>query len=381
MSIETSSVRDVLVLLSGGQDSTTCLWWVKRECPTARVHALTITYGQRHASEVHAARAIAALAGCDTWDHVDLSAALGCAQSALTQPGIELKGSGGFVDAEMPEGLPTSFVPGRNLVFLSVAGAWAARYRCQWLVTGVCQTDYSGYPDCRQDFVEAMEDAIKLALPTELNGLSLMAPLLDATKAETVTLAVKIGDPMLWRALGMSVTCYHGRNPGCGECPACALRDKGFREAGIPDPQGKAVSVAAKGPHEVSQHGWTETREPPKPPVRHDLKVDVGPDPFAEVPMSRVVDVASRGPSIELRCERAMTLSQAGEALARYARHHDVPPPTFDHLTLRVDPIQPDGPSHGDRTDIQPGDVFPPTNVHERPTLDLSYEDIGEMVK
>lgn len=403
MSIETSRVKDVLVLLSGGQDSTTCLWWVKRECPEARIHALTVTYGQRHVAEVHAARAIAALAGCATWDHVDLSQALGGGQSALTNPSVELKASGGFVDAEMPEGLPTSFVPGRNLVFLSVAASWAANYRCQWLVTGVCQTDYSGYPDCRQDFVEAMEEAVQLALPTELNGLSVMAPLLDATKAETVTLAVKIGDPMLWRALGMSVTCYHGLNPGCGECPACALRDKGFREAGIPDPQGKATVVAGSRPEyaaadrsravasaESNPYAMSEVEliSASRGPVERERRPDVKKVIEVKSHVEPIVVTMKDGAVTLAAQSMRMTLRQAGDALAAFAAELGEKVPMFDHLTLRVDPVEPDGgPSHGDRVfrfEAGEGSVTqaaPVASVHERPTLDLSYDDIGEMVK
>lgn len=279
MSVATNQVRSVLVLLSGGQDSTTALFWARRECPDARIHALTVHYGQRHEAEVGAAAHIALLAGCASHDVVDLAPVLGASASALTNKNLELTASGGFRDDEMPEGLPTSFVPGRNLVFLAVAAAYAARYRCQWLVTGVCQTDYSGYPDCRGEFVEAMDRAIQASLPTELRPVSVVAPLLDATKAETVQLMYDIArtrDANAWMALSMSVTCYHGKRPGCGTCPACQLRAKGFSEAGVPDPADPAmppprelppatgVPVTARGSSELSP--YEAARTPRKDP-------------------------------------------------------------------------------------------------------------------
>lgn len=245
-------ITDVLVLLSGGQDSTTCLAWARDAYPDARLHALTAFYQQRHEAEIMASADIAQMLGCASHTIVDLSGALGRSGSALLASSkTELRGDGGIPDSEMPQGLPTSFVPGRNLVFLAVAGAHAGAIGAQRIVTGVCQTDYSGYPDCRADFVMAMEVAINDAMPSSLRPIKVDTPLMRLTKAETVGLAVglatkeaeRAGQPlsswretMVWRAIGLSVTCYHGMRPGCGACPACELRSKGFHEAACPDP-------------------------------------------------------------------------------------------------------------------------------------------------
>ena len=228
-------VRNVLVLLSGGQDSTTCLFWAKRQYPEAAVHALTIFYGQRHQAEIGAASEIALKAGCHTHDVVDLSPVFDGADSQLMDASAGLiTVDGGLADEKAPGGLPTSFVPGRNLAFLATAATRAAMYRCAAIVTGVCQTDYSGYPDCRSEFVAAMERAINLAMPTELRPVVIDAPLMNLTKAETVLLATSL--PGCMDALARTVTCYLGQRPGCATCPACVLRAKGFEEAGIDDP-------------------------------------------------------------------------------------------------------------------------------------------------
>ncbi len=224
-----------LVLLSGGQDSTTCLFWAKANFD--EVHALTLCYGQRHVAEVKAAMDISALAGVASHRIVDVPV-LGDSGSALTSHEKELTGAGGYHDEHAVGGLPSSFVPGRNMVFLALAGAHAQALGIKNIVTGVCQTDYSGYPDCRETFIEAMQDAINLGAPTELRGLRIHTPLMRDTKADTVrmmqTLALKF--PHAWEALALSVTCYHGYRPGCGTCPSCALRVKGFAEASIIDP-------------------------------------------------------------------------------------------------------------------------------------------------
>lgn len=222
-----------LVLLSGGQDSTTALFWARREYD--EVHALTVIYGQRHRAEVGAARAIAELARVAS--HSEIAVPIGAlgVESALLEPGRVLKASGGLVDHAMPEGLPNSYVPGRNLLFLTLAVQRAAVVGAGAVVAGVCETDFSGYPDCREVFVDAFAEAANLALPSSLRPISVETPLMHRSKAETVALARELGDDA-WAALGLSVTCYEGKRPGCGRCPACELRAKGFREAGEVDP-------------------------------------------------------------------------------------------------------------------------------------------------
>jgi len=222
-----------IVLLSGGQDSTTCLHHAIAKHGADEIVAVSVEYGQRHAAELAAATEIAKAAGVR---HVilDTSVLTQLGDSALvTSEAIEAKG--GRVDAEMPEGLPTSFVPGRNMIMLAFAAAVAVKHNTRLIYTGVCQTDFSGYPDCRRDFIDAMQEAATLAMPSSAGPIKIVTPLMDLTKGETVKMARALGDAC-WSALALSVTCYHGQRPGCGKCPACELRAKGFAEAGEIDP-------------------------------------------------------------------------------------------------------------------------------------------------
>lgn len=221
-----------VVLLSGGQDSTTCLFLAVRDHGAENVLALSVRYGQRHASELGAAKRIAALAGV-AHRVVDLPV-LSETGSALTDKAKPLTASGGYSDAAAPQGLPSSFVPGRNLLFIATAATVAAAARARIVYTGTCQTDFSGYPDCRREFVDALQHAATLAMPTELGPIEVVTPLMYMTKAESVRLAAEL--PGCMDALAESITCYKGERPGCGECPACLLRAKGFAEAGVPDP-------------------------------------------------------------------------------------------------------------------------------------------------
>lgn len=222
-----------LVVLSGGQDSTTCLYWAKQKF--REVSAVTFMYGQRHSTELEAAREIAVAAGVP-WQLLGLAGVLqAVADSALlAEADQELRGEGGRPDRAMPQGLPTSFVPGRNLLMLSSAAALAVKLGAKDLVTGVCQTDYSGYPDCRSEFIQALEVTLDLAMPSSAGPFKIHTPLMHLTKAQTVRLGKEL--PGCWEALARTVTCYQGLRPGCGDCPACALRAKGFAEAGETDP-------------------------------------------------------------------------------------------------------------------------------------------------
>ncbi|HSQ41419.1 MAG TPA: 7-cyano-7-deazaguanine synthase QueC [Fibrobacteraceae bacterium] len=214
---ETSSC---LVVFSGGQDSTTCLYWAKKKF--AQVCAVTFDYGQRHRVELEAASKICQLAKVSqTVLPVDTFRALG--GNTLTDPVRTPAGMG-------PGNLPDTFVPGRNLVFLTFAAALAWQKGISDLVTGVCQTDYSGYPDCRENTMRALEDSISLGMDRHFR---IHTPLMFLTKKESVLLACGLGalDALAW-----SHTCYNGEFPPCGHCPACLLRAKGFAEAGVPDP-------------------------------------------------------------------------------------------------------------------------------------------------
>ncbi len=213
-----------LVVLSGGQDSTTCLFWAIDRFGQSNVSSVTFDYGQRHRIELESAATIAAMAGVEqTVLPIDTFAALG--GNALTADHVDVESG---EDAET--GLPNTFVPGRNLVFLSFAAALAYQHGIGHLVTGVAQTDYSGYPDCREDTLAALQQALRLGM--EFN-VTLHTPLMHLSKAETVLLARDVGG---LEAMAWSHTCYNGVQPPCGVCPACVLRAKGFAEAGIADP-------------------------------------------------------------------------------------------------------------------------------------------------
>lgn len=211
-----------LVVLSGGQDSTTCLYWAIDKYGVENVSSVTFDYGQRHVIELSCAAQIAKIAGVPNIVlPIDTFSAIG--GTALTD---EID-----VPQAVKEGeLPITFVPGRNLIFLTYAAAYAYKLGIRNLVTGVAQTDYSGYPDCRENTLNALEAAIQLGMEYEIK---IHTPLMYMTKAETVRLADKVG---ALDALSYSHTCYRGEQPPCGQCPACELRAKGFLEAGISDP-------------------------------------------------------------------------------------------------------------------------------------------------
>lgn len=216
--------QKVLVVLSGGQDSTTCLYWAIDRYGIGAVDTVTFDYGQRHHIELECAEKVAEFAGVtNTCLPIDTFAALG--GDALTDPDIEV-GS----DSDSGNGLPNTFVPGRNLVFLTYAAAFAYQRGIQNLVTGVAQTDYSGYPDCREGTITALQHALRLGMES---GVTIHTPLMHLSKKETIELARDLGG---LPAMAFTHTCYNGEQPPCGQCQACELRAKGFAEAGIEDP-------------------------------------------------------------------------------------------------------------------------------------------------
>ena len=217
-------MESALVVLSGGQDSTTCLYWALTRFGAGSVETVTFDYGQRHQIELDCATRVAARAGvAQTVLPIDTFAAL--EGNALTDGNIAVRDG-----ADAQTGLPNTFVPGRNLIFLTFAAALAYPRGIRHLVTGVAQTDYSGYPDCRQTTLQALEHTLRLGMAYEL---TIHAPLMFQSKADTVRLARDLG---ALPALADTHTCYNGIQPPCGECPACVLRARGFAEAGIPDP-------------------------------------------------------------------------------------------------------------------------------------------------
>ncbi len=218
--------RDALVVFSGGQDSTTCLHWALREFRSVR--AVFFDYGQRHAAERDAAEAIAGRLGVPLRTfRLDVFRELG--GNALLDPSMAIDAAAG------PGDLPNTFVPGRNLIFLAHAASYAYTLGIRDLVTGVCQTDYSGYPDCRDATIRSLETALGLGLDWTGPGRAfrIHTPLMFMSKAESVRWAAKIG---ALESLAFSHTCYEGKYPPCGACPACRLRSKGFAEAGVRDP-------------------------------------------------------------------------------------------------------------------------------------------------
>jgi len=228
---ETQAQETALVLFSGGQDSTVCLAWALERFD--RVETVGFDYGQRHAVELavrpRVREKLAALRKGWTQrlgeDHlVKLDALKEISDTALTREvAIEIGSSG----------LPTTFVPGRNLVFLAFAGALAYRRGVRHLVGGMCETDYSGYPDCRDDTLKAMQLALNLGMDRRF---VVHTPLMWIDKAATFALAFDLGgEPLVELVLEETHSCYLGersrRHPwgyGCGKCPACKLRAEGF---------------------------------------------------------------------------------------------------------------------------------------------------------
>lgn len=213
-----------LVLLSGGQDSTTCLHWAIDRFGRENVSAISFDYGQRHRVELECAQAIAAAAGVSqVCLPIDTFAAFG--GNALTDAAVEIRDE---LNAET--GLPNTFVPGRNLIFLTYAAAYAYSRDTGHLVTGVAQTDYSGYPDCREETMRSLQTSLQNGMDSDIQ---IHTPLMYLSKQQTVHLADSLG---ALPAMAMTHTCYNGVRPPCGACPACELRAKGFEEAGIDDP-------------------------------------------------------------------------------------------------------------------------------------------------
>jgi len=214
-----------LVIFSGGQDSTTCLYWAMNRF--SKVYAITFDYGQKHRVEIEQSKRICNINKVpQTIVNMDFMQSI--VDSALV--------NGGDVNQLNSKGLPASFVPNRNQMFITLAHAYAQKIGATTVVTGVCQTDYSGYPDCRLEFISSIQDATNLGSD---ESIIIATPLMFLDKAETFELAKKEG--CLDEVIEHSHTCYNGDRDsrhewgyGCGECPACELRRKGYNEfAGV----------------------------------------------------------------------------------------------------------------------------------------------------
>lgn len=221
-----------LVIFSGGQDSTTCLYWAKGEFD--EVHALTFDYGQRHQREIDAALKIASMAGVKSHEVLQLGPILN-GRSPLTNPAEKLETYADFpsMDRIIGNRVELTFVPMRNALFLTLAANRAVCLDCYDMVTGVCEADNANYPDCRLSFISAQAETIREALG--IDRFTIHTPLMRRTKDQTIALARELG-PACMAALGYSHTCYAGVYPPCGICHACVLRAEGFRVAGVDDP-------------------------------------------------------------------------------------------------------------------------------------------------
>ncbi len=209
--------QDAIVLFSGGQDSTTCLFWAKREFK--KVYALCFTYGQRHSQEVENARRLAELADVE-FINLDTTVISHLAPNSLTNKEI-------IMDKEKPsDSYPNTFVPGRNLLFLTFAATIAYAKDIRHIVTGVSEADYSGYPDCRDTFIKSANATLNLAMDKQF---VIHTPLMWRTKKEVWQLSDELGVFDLIK--NETLTCYNGvQAGGCDDCPACIIRNKGLEE-------------------------------------------------------------------------------------------------------------------------------------------------------
>lgn len=220
-------MKKAIVLLSGGLDSTTALYLAKSR-GFDEIYAITFEYGQKHDKELQCAKTIARVAGVKEHKVVRLllNQWSGC---SLTDPALEIEDG-------HPErkDIPSTYVPARNMVFLSVAASWADAVDITDIFIGVSEVDYSGYVDCREQFIRSMEESINLGTvlgAEKKRRISIHAPFMHMTKAEEIRLGVSLGVDY-----SLTWTCYRGDRQPCGTCDSCLLRAKAFEEAGIKDP-------------------------------------------------------------------------------------------------------------------------------------------------
>lgn len=214
-----------VVIFSGGQDSTTCLYWALNRFQ--KVEAITFNYGQKHSIELDQSKLI-----CEKENIkqtiIDISFLHTIVESALT--------SNGDVNKKNELGLPSSFVPNRNQLFITLAHSYAQKIGANTLIGGMCETDFSGYPDCRDEFIQKLSEITDLGSGlTVETRIDILTPLMKLDKAETFLLAEKEG--CLDEVIELSHTCYNGDRSiehdwgfGCGECPACNLRENGYEQ-------------------------------------------------------------------------------------------------------------------------------------------------------
>ena len=220
-------MKKALIVLSGGQDSTTCLFWALDkgyECS-----AVTFNYNQLHSIEINCAKKISEIAKIKEHIIMDLGPIFS-GDSPLTNPKKELETKKNLDSFD--DGVQNTFIPSRNIVFLSLACNIAYVKGIDTIITGVCETDYAGYPDCRKDFILSLEQTVSLGLDMKIN---ILTPLINLKKSEIVQLAYNLKNEC-WKALAYTHTSYCGCYPPIGNDHASLLREKGFKDAGLPDP-------------------------------------------------------------------------------------------------------------------------------------------------
>lgn len=221
--------KKALVILSGGADSTTCAVLAKQQFE--EVYAITFNYGQRHIVEMQSAIEVAEALNIQH-EIIDLGDNILKSMSPLVSASV----LGTYQDkASLPTGVENTFVAGRNILFLTIAGNRASHLNIDDIFIGVCQEDFGGYYDCRQVFIDKMSDALNEGIYGQ-QRLIIHTPLMNMTKAESIRVAYDILGEDFDKIFSLTHTCYAGIAGGCGKCHACILRDEGFKEAGINDP-------------------------------------------------------------------------------------------------------------------------------------------------
>lgn len=215
-------MKKAVVLFSGGLDSTTCLSVAIKD--GYDVYPLSFNYGQRHKNELKCAESIVKFYGFNNHKIINIDNVGG---SALTDLSIDVP------DYEGKEDIPVTYVPARNIIFLSYAAAYSEVIEAEAIYIGVNAVDYSGYPDCRPEFIESFEKMINVGTKRGVNGknIRVVTPLIMLSKSQIIRLAHENGAP-----LHLSTSCYKGGEIACGVCDSCVLRLKGFKEAGLIDP-------------------------------------------------------------------------------------------------------------------------------------------------
>jgi len=222
-----------LVVLSGGQDSTTTALFARKECK--ELYGVTFDYGQKHKIEIKSAVKIAKLLNFKTHEIIKIPNILKSSSPLINKKKKLEKYN---FPEEISKGIEPTFVPSRNILFLTIASNRAVLCSCKRIYIGVCEEDYGGYPDCRQVFIDSMQNSLGLGISGSVKYIKIKTPLMKLTKKESVKIAIKKCKNMkeFNKIFIETHTCYDGIKGGCGKCHACILRDRGFKEAGILDP-------------------------------------------------------------------------------------------------------------------------------------------------